>query len=213
MMVKKIAIAGLCMALGSSLYAKDMSESKVFIGVEIESSKLDTSTKIDLNNVYLGKFDETGDSLTEYGLRIGAQNDEWRTTILYTYSDNKNSGTKEKMNRGSLLLDYFLWSTGSMDYDLQPYLGVHVGYMNYKVNTDFGLGINRRIFDASGIFYGGQLGVNLIVSDIVGFDLSYKYSATSISDTEAFLNGANNLLYKGKVDSIGSVAFSVNYFF
>ena len=214
MMVKKIVIAGICMALGSSLYASDMSESKVFIGLELESTKLDMSTKIDLNNVYLGEFDETSDSLTEYGLRIGAENDEWRTTLLYTYSDNTNSGTKETMNKGSFLLDYYLWNTGGMDYELKPYIGAHVGYMNYKVTTDFGLGINRRLLDSSAMFYGVQLGVNLIVSNIVGFDLSYKYSATSISDTEAFLNGSGaNLVYKSKIDNMGSIAFSANYYF
>ena len=214
MMVKKIAIACLCMSLGGSLYAKDMSGADIFIGLELESTKLDTSTKLDVNNIYLGQFDETSDSLTEYGLRIGSENEEWRATLLYTYADNENFGTKETTNKGSLLLDYFLWSTGGMDYEVKPYLGVHVGYMNYEVTTDFGLGIDRRLVDSSGTFYGAQLGVNVRISEVVGLDLSYKYSATTIEDNELFLDGSgNSLAYKSELDNMGSIAFSINYFY
>ena len=213
-MVKKIAIAALCMTLGSSLYAENMTTGNVFIGLELESTKLDMSTKIDVNNFYLGQFDETSDSMTEYGLRIGSENEEWRATLLYTYADNKNIGTKETTNKGSLLLDYFLWSSGGMDYEVKPYLGVHVGYMNYKVTTDFGLGIDRRIVDSSGMFYGGQLGVALKVSEVVGFDLSYKYSLTNLEDNELILDGSgNSLAYKSELDNMGSIAFSINYFY
>lgn len=213
-MVKKIAIAALCMTLGSSLYAKDMTTGNVFIGLELESTKLDMSTKIDVNNFYLGQFDETSDSMTEYGLRIGSESEEWRATLLYTYADNKNIGTKETTNKGSLLLDYFLWSSGGMDYEVKPYLGVHVGYMNYKVTTDLGLGIDRRIVDSSGMFYGGQLGVALKVSEVVGFDLSYKYSLTNLEDNELILDGSgNSLAYKSELDNMGSIAFSINYFY
>ncbi len=214
MMVKKIATACLCMALGSSLYAKNMSEDNVFIGLELESTKLDTSIKLDVNDFYLGQFDETSDSMTEYGLRIGAENEEWRATLLYTYADNKDAGVKETTNKGSLLLDYFFWSSGGLDYEIKPYLGLHVGYMNYEVTTDLGLGINRRIVDSSGMFYGAQLGVALNVSEVVGFDISYKYSVTSIEDDELIINGSgDSLAYESSLDNMGTIAFSVNYFF
>ena len=213
-MVKKIATVCLCMALGSALYAKDMSVGNVFIGLEVESTKLDTSIKLDVNDFYLGQFDETSDSMTDYGLRIGSQNEEWRTTLLYTYADNKDGGVKETTNKGSLLLDYFLWSSGGLDYDIKPYIGVHVGYMNYKVTTDLGLGIDRRIVDSSGMFYGGQLGVAILVSEVVGFDLSYKYSGTAIDDTQLIIDqSGDSLAYKSSLDNMGSIAFSVNYFF
>ena len=213
-MVKKIATVCLGMALGSALYAKDMSMSNVFIGLEVESTKLDTSIKLDANDLYLGQFDETSDSMTDYGLRIGAENEEWRTTLLYTYADNKDGGVKETTNKGSLLLDYFLWSSGGLDYDIKPYIGVHVGYMNYEVTDSVGLGINRRIVDSSGMFYGGQLGVAMNVSEVLGFDLSYKYSGTSVDDDQLIVDGAgNSLAYESSLDNMGSIAFSVNYFF
>jgi len=219
-MVKKMAIALLCTALGTSLYARDdISQSDIFIGLEIGSTKIDSSTEVFLIN----EFDEIDDSAKydggseiEYGIRMGAEKDEWRTTLLYTYYNNEDEGIEETMHKGSLLLDYFIWSSDSTDYNVKPYIGLHVGYMSYEASGDL-LGEGNQVYaDDSGLFYGAQAGIAMTISEVVQLDLSYRYSLTSMDDSEnekylessdEWLNSVNSL------DNMGSIAFSINYFY
>jgi len=219
-MVKKIAIALLCTALGTSLYAReDISKSDIFIGLEIGSTKIDSSTKVfltDDEDDIIGdpaKYD--GGSEIEYGIRIGAEKDEWRTTLLYSYYNNDDEGIEETMHKGSLLLDYFIWSSDSIDYNVKPYIGLNVGYMSYEASGDL-LGEGNQVYaDDSGLFYGAQAGIAMTISEVVQLDLSYRYSLIAMDDSEdekylgsdEWLNSVNSL------DNMGSIVFSVNYFY
>jgi len=221
-MVKKIAITLLCAALGTSLYAReDISESNLFIGLEIDSTKVDTSTEVFLtdqnyNILDSAKFGATSSSVIEYGIRLGAEKEEWRTTLLYSYYNNEDEGIEETMHKGALLLDYFIWSSNSTDYNVKPYVGAHVGYMNYEASGDLaGYGINQIYADDSGFYYGAQAGIAMTISEVVQLDLSYRYSLTSIDD----ITGEDrisedrwvNSVYA--LDNMGSIAFSINYFY
>ena len=198
-------MACLIMASGSIVQAGDVSESRTFVGFEIESTK--TNYTLNLNGVIPENLDNG--SVVEYGARIGAENDEWRTTLLYTYYSDKDSGDEETMNKASLLIDYFFWNTDTGDVNIKPYIGAHVGYLSYKLTSDnLILGSNITIANDDGIFYGGQVGVEVLFSEVIGLDLSYKYSLTSISATPITLPNSNFDL-----DSMGSVVFSINYFF
>ena len=219
-MVKKIAIVLLCIALGTSLYAReDISKGDIFIGLEIGSTKIDSSTKVfltDDEDDIIGdpaKYD--GGSEIEYGIRIGAEKDEWRTTLLYSYYNNDDEGIEETMHKGSLLLDYFIWSSNSIDYNVKPYIGLNVGYMSYEASGDL-LGEGNQVYaDDSGLFYGAQAGIAMTISEVVQLDLSYRYSLTSMDDSEnekelgsdVWLNSVNS------IDNMGSIVFSVNYFY
>ena len=219
-MVKKIAIVLLCTALGTSLYAReDISKSDIFIGLEIGSTKIDSSTKVfltDDEDDIIGdpaKYD--GGSEIEYGIRIGAEKDEWRTTLLYSYYNNDDEGIEETMHKGSLLLDYFIWSSNSIDYNVKPYIGLNVGYMSYEASGDL-LGEGNQVYaDDSGLFYGAQAGIAMTISEVVQLDLSYRYSLIAMDDSEdekylgsdEWLNSVNSL------DNMGSIVFSVNYFY
>lgn len=202
-MVKKIAAACLLMAFGSTLHAADITESSTFIGLELESTKSESS--LQLGDTPKVNFES--DSVLEYGLRFGAENDEWRTTLLYTYYNDEDNGAEETMHKGSVLLDYFFWKTDMDTMSIKPYLGAHVGYMTYELTDDqIFPGFNTTISDGSGVFYGLQAGINMIVSEVVGFDISYKYSWTGVDDSPL----PDSTF---KLDNMGSIAFSVSYYY
>ena len=214
-MVKKITIALLCTALGTSLYARDdISQSSLFVGLELESTKTDAN--IDLVGSPFG-LDLSNDSVIEYGIRLGAEKNEWRTTLLYTYGNDDKDGLEETMHKGSLLLDYFIWSSGSTAYNVKPYIGAHVGYMSYEASAHLvGYGVDQILMDDSGIFYGGQAGIAMTISDVVQLDLSYKYSITSIDDVVDMQNTGIPGLWLDTVyglDNMGTIALSINYFY
>jgi len=222
-MVKKIGIVLLCATLGMTLQARDdISTSKLFVGLELSSTKVDATTELLLTDEFYNvldsaKFGETLDSAIEYGIHLGAEKDDWRTTLLYSYYNDDQENEEITMHKGSMLLDYFIWSSGSDAYTVKPYLGIHAGYMSYEVAGDVPQTDIQEIFaDDSGFFYGGQAGVAMTISDVVQLDLSYRYSFTSIEDTanlnyypvdNVWLDSVNSL------DNIGSVVFSLNYFY
>jgi len=221
-MVKKLGMAFLCAALGTTLYAReDISTSKLFIGLELESTNVDSST--DVFSGTAPKFSIDSSSAFEYGVRLGAEKEDWRTTLLYTYYNNtedRKYGDKEQdrevtMHKGSMLLDYFLWSTGSADYNVKPYIGAHIGYMSYEVSGVIrqGTDLNVVYADDSGLFYGGQAGIAMTISEVVELDLSYKYSLTSLDDMAVSINDPSLNNAVTSIDHMGSVAFSINYFY
>lgn len=156
MIVKKIAIAGLCMVLGSSLNAKNMSENEVFIGLEVGYSEVQGER--------IGFF-ENKNSDVSYGARIGAQSDEWRAMFLYNYYNN--SGSDQNLEQGLVTLDYFfMGKDSSEDTTFSPYFGANVGYANYE----------SSFVDESDMIYGGQAGLVIDVMESVDLDFAYRYS-------------------------------------
>ena len=96
MLVRKIAVACLCLVLGSSLNAKEMLGSETFIGLEVGYSEVQGER--------IGLVENTGDDVS-YGFRIGAQNDEWRTMFLFNFYDN--SDNDQNVEQGLFAIDYF----------------------------------------------------------------------------------------------------------
>jgi len=169
-MVKKIAMVLLCAALGSSVQAREITESQKFIGVEVSITEVQ------------GK--EPGDKSNDasYGLRVGAQNEQWRTMFTLNYFDSGEHNVEKLF----LSVDYFFLKTDVYDsYALQPYLGVNLGYMNFEETG----------VDADGFVYGMQGGVVLDVTDAIGLDVGYRYSLSSADE----------------LDHTGDVVFGINY--
>ena len=186
-MVKKIAIGLLCTALGSSLYAGEFSNTQGFIGVEVGAATVqgDIFRPMLGGDFYLDK-DHDGDAV-EYGIRLGAQSDEWRTTILYDYYDSGRSDD-QNIEKGFLLLDYFFYNgDAGNEYAFRPFIGVNVGYINYE----------STLIDEDGFVYGAQAGFAVNVAESIDLDLSYRYS---LSDCDP-------------VDHMGSIVFGVNYLY
>ena len=214
-MVRKLGMVLLCTVLGTTLYARDaISESKLFLGLELDGTKTNT----DVNFVGASNLgvDTSNKTTIEYGVRLGAEKEVWRTTLLYTYGNDDKDGLDETMHKGSLLLDYFIWSTGSSEYNVKPYIGAHVGYMSYTLeqkNFD-NSGLDVTVADDSGVFYGGQAGISMTVSQVIQFDLSYRYSLTTLTDMDYDNIGIiSPFLLESSLDNMGSVAFSINYFY
>jgi opacity protein-like surface antigen len=185
MMVKKIGIALLCMALGSTLYARDdISTSTTFVGLEVGYSEVQGSVGhydiVDGHDIGVITPNFTGDYDIEYGLRIGAEKEQWRTTFIFDYYNS--SKNDQNIEQGYLTLDYYILEKESA---FRPYIGINVGYGNYE----------STFVEDSGFLYGGQAGVVLEVAGKMNFDLGYRYS---LSDAEAF-------------DHIGSFIFGFNY--
>ena len=202
-MIKKITTGILAVALTGSLYADNYSVGQKFIGVELGSTNLDRDVLVD--SIESGP---TSDSGIEYGFRIGAQNEEWRTTVLYTYYNDDDSVSEDTIHKGSLNLDYFIWSTDAGGMKIKPFIGGHVGYMSYEFFGDIyetNAPENRRVItaDESGFFYGGQAGVALAIGEVVELDLFYRYSFTDVKDMPE----------KISLDNTGSIVLGLNYFF
>lgn len=183
MMVKKIVIACVCMAvLGSSLDARELTSNKAFIGLEAGYSEVQGERILLPDNT---SFENTGEDAI-FGLRIGAQNEEWRAMLIFDYYDN--SDTDQNVEQLLLAVDYFFMGSQYVSTaPLSPYIGANVGYANYE----------SSYVEASGLIYGGQAG--LIVGATENFDLDFGYRY-SLSGTE-------------ELDHIGSFIFAVNYIY
>jgi len=174
-MLKKFFILFLLILTFSN--AKDAFSSERFLGIEVGYSMMESRNQI-------GVIEDNRDA--EYGIKIGAQNAEWRTTI----DVNLFKDTHKKYEQARLSFDYFVWNSLYKKDDIvfKPYLGTHIGWMNY---TD-----EQGNIKANGLLYGAQAGLAWNVLDEVDFDFSYKYSKTTISDVEslsAFMLGLNYL--------------------
>ena len=173
-MLNKIFLASL-LALTLS-HASDEFSSERLLGIEVGYSDLSTNKSDSARRV----------QGAEFGLKIGAQNEEWRTTLSGSFF-TKSGKTYQK---AMLQFDHFVWNSlyKTDDIVFKPYLGAHVGWMKYT--DDLSLSGN-------GLVYGAQAGVAWNVLDEVDFDLSYRYSLADIE----------------QVDSISSVIFGVNYLY
>ena len=119
-----------------------------------------------------------GDAV-EYGLRIGAQNEEWRATFALDYFD---SGSDDQtMQKGYGMVDYFFMGN---DATVRPFVGGNIGYAHYE----------STLVDKNGLLYGAQAGVVVGVGENIDLDLSYRYSlmqVDAVNDTGSIVFGFN----------------------
>jgi len=179
-MVKKIAVTLLSAALGSSLYAGNISQSESFIGLEVGAATIQANTA-----GFFGEPNYEGTDV-EYGLRLGAQYNEWRTMFVFDYFDSTDDN--QNYEKGFISVDYFFLNSGTESASFRPYIGLNAGYMNYESSPDI---------DENGFLYGGQVGFAYRVTDSIDLDLLYRYSLTDTAET----------------DHIGSVVFGINYIY
>jgi len=149
--------------------AKDSFSSERLLGIAVGYSTVNSNNVIDVKE---------RDNSIEYGFKIGAQNREWRTTVDLNFFKDK----KKKYQQARLSFDYFVWNSlyETDKIIFKPYLGTHIGWMNYTNEVG--------AVESSGLLYGGQVGLAWNVLNEVDFDLSYKYSETSIKSVDN-LNG------------------------
>jgi opacity protein-like surface antigen len=181
--VKNLLMVMLCSTLGGTLYANDdISKSRTFVGMEIGSAQIEANTYGPF-----GENDHKSEYNIEYGLRLGAQNGKWRTSLIVNYFDSTDDD--QKYYKGLATFDYLLTENSSF----KPFIGVNAGYMNYTTSNP-----NGNDEDNS-FLYGGQVGVIFNISDEVQLDLSYRYSLSSseyVNSTGSFLFGLNYIINK-----------------
>jgi len=174
-MLKKTGIALLAgMALASSVYAESAPGDRKFIGLEVGAGTVQG------DRLYQSNHD--GDAV-EYGVRLGAQTEEWRTMFVFDYFDS--SDDDQNVEKGLVTVDYFFYNSGS-EMAVRPFIGVNIGYANYESTG----------VDDSGFLYGGQAGVVIGITPQVDLDLSYRYSLSEMDvmdHTASFTFGINYL--------------------
>lgn len=175
-MVKKIVAVLLSTMIGSSLYAGNYdTNTKGFLGLEVGAATVDGDKFDGLNY-----FKSSGDAV-EYGVRLGAQNEDWRATFALDYY-NSNSDD-QTMQKGYGMVDYFFMGSENT---VSPFVGANIGYAHYE----------SRLVDENGLLYGGQLGVVVDVNENIDLDLSYRYSlmqVDAVNDTGSIVFGFNYL--------------------
>lgn len=162
-MSKKMAMILACTLAGSSLNAADMSIGEKFIGIEVGAAKIQADTL--LTPDYKG-------SDVEFGVRIGAQNESWRTMLIFDYFDSEDDD--QNYEKALFELDYTLFTSKTDDISFRPYLGLNVGYMNYESTN----------IDEDGFLYGGQAGFIVGLTESVDLDVMYRYSFTDAANTD-----------------------------
>jgi len=170
--MKKLGIVGSLLAgaavLTSGVQAGEISVGEKIIGIEIGAGTIEADT--------LFEYDYTGNDV-EYGIRLGAQNDEWRTLLVLDYYDS--SDDDQKYIKGLVSFDYLLTES-----TFKPYIGVNLGYLDYTSESN----------DDSGFLYGGQVGFLYRVADNVQIDVTYRYSfveADHVNHVEDVVFGVN----------------------
>lgn len=160
----------------NSVEAGGMSVGDKIIGVEVAAGKVEADTYGPF-----GEYNHIGDDV-EFGLRLGAQNDAWRTLLILNYFDS--SSDDQEYIKGLATFDYLI----TKESDFKPFIGVNLGYINYTTSNPTGDD------DDSGFLYGGQAGLLYNVTESIQVDLSYRYSfssADSVNHTEGIVFGMN----------------------
>jgi hypothetical protein len=161
--------------------AEDVFSSSKFIGLEVGATQLQGDIG--------GILPEQDHKVTgiEYGLKIGAQKNIWRTTLILNFFDKDDQNTEKFIGA----FDYFFLKSDNNDNSQQmaidPYFGLNVGYVNYESTG----------IDESGLLYGGQAGIVVHMVDSLDVDLSYRYSLSNLDS----------------LDHSGSVVLGLNYFY
>jgi hypothetical protein len=167
-MMKKLVIILLCIVSWNALNANDdVFTSKTFIGLEVGYAEVQGDVGRLEGDMVVIEPNFKGDNDVEFGVRIGAQNEQWRTTFIFDYYDS--SDNDQNIEKGYLTLDYFVLEKEST---VRPYIGVNIGYANYE----------SSYVEDSGFLYGAQAGIVLEAGDMINLDLGYRYT---LSDLDA----------------------------
>jgi opacity protein-like surface antigen len=173
-MLNKILLSSLLILTLSE--AKDSFSSERLLGIEVGYTGIDTKDAIGL--------DESVNSV-EFGFRIGAQNRDWRTSLIANMTNSDGHKTQKAM----LSFDKFVWQSLYKKDDIvfKPYLSGHIGWIKHTADN----------LSENGMLYGGGLGLAWNVLDEVDFDLGYRYSVTQLDN----------------LDSLDAVTLGVNYIY
>jgi opacity protein-like surface antigen len=162
-MIKKVKTISLAVILSSLLYADNYSVGKKFVGLEVGGAEIQGGVYPDLNNIFVFDPLYTSTDVT-YGLRFGAQNDEYRTMLLFDYYDNVDDD--QNLQLGLVTVDYYVLSQDAAAVTIKPFVGINLGYLRYQ----------STLVDETTFAYGGQAGIVASISENIDIDLAYRYT-------------------------------------
>lgn len=170
---KLFTLAVLAMTLS---HAVDEFSSERLLGIEVGYAQLATKDAIGL--------DDTVQNI-KFGFRLGAQNEDWRTTLI---GDMSNANGHE-YKKAILAFDKFVWQSLYKKDNIvfKPYLSGHVGWINHQTSS----------VTENGLLYGAGAGISWNVLREVDFDLGYRYSLTDLESLK----------------SLSAVTLGVNYIY
>jgi hypothetical protein len=147
-MLNKLLLSSLLILTLSE--AKDSFSSERLLGIEVGYAGLETKDAIGL--------DESTNNV-EFGFRIGAQNTDWRTTVI----GNMSNSDGHKIQKAMLSFDKFVWQSlyKTDDIVFKPYLSGHIGWIKHSIGN----------LSENGMLYGGGAGLVWNVLNEVDFDL------------------------------------------
>jgi hypothetical protein len=113
-MIPMMVLGAVSATAGS--YDLEANPSKIFVGVQAGESWVQGTHKADNDYKTAG---------IAYGLRLGAQNYEWRSMVTLDYMNNKKVGYL----RGEIHTDYlFHFNSDAAGVGIVPFLGLNGGY-------------------------------------------------------------------------------------
>lgn len=163
--------------LASVGYAGGMYDGNRILGFEATAATVEADTF-----GLLGERDHKGDDV-EFGIRLGAENTEWRSMLLVNYFDSSDDDQEYWKVQGTF--DYLLLQDNT---SFHPFIGINLGYISYSTSNPTGDD------DDSGILYGGQIGMLWRAAESLEIDISYRYSfsnADYVNHTEGVVFGLN----------------------
>ena len=172
-MLNRILLASLLVL--TCLEAKDSFSSERLLGIEVGYA----ASTYEVNTVQQNKKD------IELGFRIGAQNQDWRTTFI----GNLSRGGDQQSQKAMLTFDKFVWQSlyERDNIVFKPYLGAHLGWIKHTAGN----------LSDTGMLYGAEVGLVWNVLKEVDFDLCYRYSTTALDN----------------LDSVDAVTMGINYIY
>jgi len=161
--------------LGTTLITTSFSASENFgfIGVGLGYQQVDP-----------GIFEQ---DYTTFGIRVGQQNQEWRTTFGFEYETDFSTVFLEA--------DYIFLDEMFGTPKLRPYLGMNINYIDYNNFFDYTKNIT---IDEDGYSIGVNLGLIIYAGDRVDVDIGYHYNSVQGMDP---------------VDVLQGVTLSIHYFY
>jgi opacity protein-like surface antigen len=173
--MKKIIGGCLALLLSTMVYATDdLSAERTFIGIEYGQGDIyNGTTKL------LGNINDSNNDTDKYGIRFGAENDEWRAMFVYTYEENDKE--TEDVRQFLISVDYFIAKEAYNAVVFKPYVGVNIGYMNFQASTE-ATGI--KAIEESGLLYGGEAGLAIGLAEMIDLDFMFRYSFSTIDEVD-----------------------------
>ena len=135
-------------------FSMAQSEDFPFIGVTISSQTVD--------------LESGGTSVTDFGIRYGQQDLDWRTMFTFSVS---GALTIMSAEIDKVLQDDFMGVEG-----LRPYVGLTLGLLEYD--------------NDKGFFYGLNAGMMIYATDNLDADISYHYYSTGSTELINEVTGA-----------------------